>query len=281
MEAVLIIAGLALVYLLIESKKTPTAVASVPTGYGGVASSAIANESTEGQMTGLEIGSGVAVGTATASSLANAAVLAGNLSQSAASAIPVIGAAISAVANILIAQHTARLKGATSENQALDQIIPAFDADISQIADAFNAGTLNGKPFTSAMATAGLAQVDAQIYAYLKGQVGPPGTAWDGSGTCSKSCTTGCCVYYNNLHSAIYGPSGAPYNGNLTKANGATGLIPAVQSSVPTSCYIPEVFPPSDTAYGNYTRAGYHIAIIPPSAAVLKQNTGVLSTLGL
>jgi hypothetical protein len=291
MVPVLIVAGFLGLYYLIEKQKQTAAVsqadalaeAQTPNSTG--APSLGTNIGSEMQIESMAVGAGVSAATNVAQTL--------NDTVAGAQAIPIVGAAIGAVANILLAQHTARLKGATNENQAADQIIPAFDADLEEIVAAYNAGTLNGKPFTGQMAAAAFAQVDQQVYAYLKKQVGAAGTAWDGTGVCSKSCTVGCCLYYNDLHSAIYGPSGPPYNGNLSSgspnANGAGGLIPIVTGQVfaPSgyangrgNAWIPTVYPPTDTAYGNYQRPGYFLTLIPPGS-VITENAGVLKTLGL
>jgi len=168
------------------------------------------------------------------------------------------------VASSLFQAHTARLQDATNENQAADLLIPAFDADIRAVAANYNSGGWN-----KAQAVAILNQVDANCYNYLRKQVGKAGTAWDGSGHCTKSCTVGCCLYYNDLHSAIHGPDPAVQGGIVM--DGATGLIPQITSGRAGSCYIPEVFPPSDKAYGNYQRAGYNISIVvPPKSVAVK-----------
>src|SRR5277367_4095336 len=71
-----------------------------------------------------------------------------------------------------LAQHTARLKDATNENEALDQVIPAFDADLAAIANAFNTGT------SASDCVSALQLVDTNIYTYLRSLVGKAGTAW-------------------------------------------------------------------------------------------------------
>jgi len=179
-----------------------------------------------------------------------------NAGNSLASAVPIVGAVISAVGGILIAQHTARLKGATNENQAADQTIPAFDADLAEIANAYNSGTLNGKPFTPVMAIAALQKVDVQIKTYLKSKVGAPGTAWKDGGICDKSCTVGCCLYWNDLRPAIFG---AP-----VFANGTMGFIPVIKRGGGT-VYVPKIYPPSNKAYGDYSRESYTMELRAPS----------------
>lgn len=183
-----------------------------------------------------------------------------------------VGGAVSAgISDIMtqLTQHSARLTGAKNENQAADQAIPAYDADIKQVVASYQAGQI-----TAAQAISALQSVDANIKAYLKSQVGAAGTAWDGSGNCNKSCTVGCCIYYNDLHSGIVGPDPAVQGGKIM--DGATGLIPLIASGKAGTCWIPEVYPPSDKAYGNYTRAGYNITVTPPRALSL---SAIISTI--
>jgi hypothetical protein len=164
-----------------------------------------------------------------------------------------------------LAQHTARLKGAENENQAADQLIPAFDADLAQIAAAYNSGATDAGTCVKACQA-----VLAQCYSYLYAQVGKPGTAWNSSGNCDKSCTAGCCIYYNDLAPAI--------NGSPVFANGTVGFIPVLKVGSGT-VYVPEVYPPSNTDYGNYARDSYTITITKPAPAVVVE-TNISSTVG-
>ena len=167
-----------------------------------------------------------------------------------------------------LAQHTARLQDATDENQALDALVPAFDQDIKEIVNYFNAGNISASEAVTA-----LTQVDSNCYNYLRAQVGKPGTAWSAgyaSKACNKSCTAGCCVYYNDLHSAIHGPDPAVNGGAVM--DGATGLIPGINAGYggdpvyKGQCYVPTISAPPNTAYGTYSRAGYHLAVQKPPA---------------
>src|SRR5438309_1058232 len=109
----------------------------------------------------------------------------------------IVGAVLGPVSSVL-AHHTARLKGATSENAALDAIVPAFDADLQMVVQYFNAGKATADECLEA-----LVYIDAKILQYLLAQVGPEGTAWGGpknlgkrinasySATCNKLCTAG------------------------------------------------------------------------------------------
>lgn len=99
------------------------------------------------------------------------------------------------VAKIGIGQllgHSTRLKDATNENSAASSAIPAFTQDVQEVVSAFNNGTVDASE-----ALAFIQQQQQAVYAFLKKQVGPSGTAWtEGGGACDKTCTVGCCLYY-------------------------------------------------------------------------------------
>lgn len=187
-----------------------------------------------------------------------------------------------------LAQHTLRLRDAANENAALDALIPAFDADLQQIAQAYNSGT---DPQTC---IAALLAVDTNAYNYLQAQVGKSGTAWGGpssaqigsgvnpsySAACGKTCTAGCCVYLNDLRPAIFGRSGvgSSYLQYQSVPGIVGGMIEAIQKGGGTVKIIPIAAPPN-TAYGNYARASYVIQLVqPPSGSGL--GAAVLQTSG-
>lgn len=190
--------------------------------------------------------------------------------------IPIVGAVLSILGSQL-AQHTARLADAASENQALDALIPAFDADLEEIVQAYNSGTDPNACITALVA------VDTNAYNYLAKQVGKVGTAWGGPSTaaigngdnptysadCNKACTAGCCVYLNDLRPAIFGrnvTAGGPtaYAPYRIGAN-VNGIIPAIHAGGGVVKVIPIAAPPR-TAYGDYTRAGYTLTLVKPPA---------------
>src|SRR5271154_3695718 len=160
-----------------------------------------------------------------------------------------------------LAAHTARLKDATNENEAMDQVVPAFDADLAAIQQAFATGT------SSDDCIAALQAVDSNIFAYLHALVGKPGTAWGGpttaeigpginptySADCNKNCTASCCVYLNDLRPAIFGR-------NVNKP----GMIEAI-SDGGGIVNVPGVEAPPNSAYGNYSRAAYSLKITAPA----------------
>ena len=186
------------------------------------------------------------------------------------------GAVAAGIASLAasFAQHTQRLRDATNENAALDQLIPAFDADIQQVVDAFNQGA------SATDCINGLYAIDSYAYTYLRNQVGKPGTAWGGPSdaslgtdinpsykvTCDTKCTAGCCVYLNALRPAIFGRSGvgtsyAPFQ---TSSGIVGGLIEAIQKGGGT-IHVVTVFPPPNKAYGNFGRVGYDLTVKAPS----------------
>jgi hypothetical protein len=186
------------------------------------------------------------------------------------------GAGVAAVGVALsqLVQHTARLQGATNENDAADKLIPAFDADLQGIAAAYNNGSADASTCVKACQL-----LQTQTENYLKAQVGKPGTAWEqcnftgGDSCCNKACTVGCCLYFSDLLPAINGSS----------VFGGGGMIPTLQKGSGT-VYVPKVYPPSDTSYGNYSRASYNIVLVkpaPPAVVAAPVAPIIARTLGL
>lgn len=134
---------------------------------------------------------------------------------------------INAVASIGLASltaHTARVRGATNENEACAQFAPAVQADLQEVAQALNDGQISSQDAINF-----LMQVDYYLYSELKSNVGAAGTAWesgpggclDGTtnnsqvleggkfvspgpyGSCGKTCTVSCCIYYSYWEPAL------------------------------------------------------------------------------
>lgn len=149
----------------------------------------------------------------------------------------------------LLAQHTARVKGATNENSAVNQLTPQLDADVAEIASAYNSGQAD-----QLTCIAAIHAVDKRCMEYLQSHVGPkfPGTAWSGSGTCDKGCTVGCCVYYNNIRRGLITSEG--YGG------GSVSLLEAI-SRGSGDAYMTKIFP---SKFGLQAREGYHVPIKKP-----------------
>jgi hypothetical protein len=172
--------------------------------------------------------------------------------------IPIAGpiiAAAAAVAQVLLAQHTARLKGAVAENQLLPQCVTAFDNDLQELADAYNAGQAN-----AAACVAALSSMQTSLYTFMKGNATGPGRAWKdlgptglgtGASMCNKSCTTECCTFYDDFQPAIITAQGI-LNGTQQ---------PNVYAKKTTNGWmltVPEVYPPP-AQYGNFSRPSYQV----------------------
>jgi hypothetical protein len=142
----------------------------------------------------------------------------------------------------LFAAHTARLHDAQNENDAAEQALVAFDADLQQIADAYNNGQLS-----QADALSALSAVDQQTYQFLRAQVGKVGTAWrDDYPHCDKSCTVGCCIYNQDLHPSILNAVAA-----FQKGSGSFNVRKVYGSK-----------------YGLQTREAYSLTIKAPAVTV-------------
>jgi hypothetical protein len=157
----------------------------------------------------------------------------------AASAVPVVGIVISAVAAVaaaLLAAHEKRLTGAKNENEAVDQWIPVFDSFVTSVVNAYNNKTIDA--YHAAMICQ---QFDQTLYSKFRGFVGQPGTAWNDStgmqGKCDTTCTVGCCVYFgdlgpvlNNISYVLGYPTGKWGQGD-PRINGRTITCPKVYPS--------------------------------------------------
>lgn len=182
-------------------------------------------------------------------------------------------------------QHSARLKGAQTENAGIEPVVASFDADLAAIVSAYN----NGQASTATCIQA-LQGLDSNIYQNLRGNtVSPsgapiPGAAWSDStgvaGRCDKTCTAGCCVYFGDLGPVLSMASVAM--GGPTIRAAQWGLRDPRYTATPGGARIqvPEVFA---SKYGLQDRPGYVINITaPPPAAKVQQGlqTTVASLLG-
>jgi hypothetical protein len=180
-----------------------------------------------------------------------------------------------------LTQHTARLGNAIAENTAMDECIPAFDADIQLCSSAYKNGQASKATVNSAFLI-----IYNNCYAYLSSLVGKPGTAWNGTlalaqqgkVACDNDCTASCCIFWNDIYCSFYGcPQYSPGGGLFAALNGTSkdGNTPGVNtvgsatlnhSTGPVSgysAYIPEIYPPP-AKYGSFTRAAYVLDFTPP-----------------
>jgi hypothetical protein len=210
-----------------------------------------------------EVNAGIGVGVNVAEKFATAG-------SSFAKAIPIVGEAVAAVADILLGQHTARLKGAISENQLIPASVNAFDADIKEIVAAYNSGSAS-----AAQCAGAIYQMWNSLHDYMRQNATGPGRAWreveSGIGSiqpnsppCDKTCTAECCVFWSNFHPLLanlyaFFTTGKP----LLVGGGAryTGWPPTNSATGPFTLNVLVVSPPNDPAYGNYSRAAYTLTL--------------------
>lgn len=129
-------------------------------------------------------------------------------------------AAITAALNLgigLFKAHTARLAGATNENEAIAQLAPAIQADLEEVGEYVSSGQVSVQDAISFVES-----IDQQTQGYLQKLQGQPGVSWFanyngpitfvtsnpqvnlGQGVaCDKNCTVGCCVYFNSWKPAF------------------------------------------------------------------------------
>jgi len=170
------------------------------------------------------------------------------------------------IVKALLGQHTLRLHDAQNENEAVANIIPAFDSDIQEINQAFNSGT------DAATCIAACAKVDQQVHSYLQSQVGKPGTSWNDAtgmkGKCDKTCTVGCCVYFGDLGPAlslaVVAMGGSPLNPQWGSNDPRIHL-----STTGAVVDVPTVYV---SKYGLPNRAGYSLNFIKPTGVSTAEN---------
>jgi hypothetical protein len=111
--------------------------------------------------------------------------------------------ALVGLAVILWSKHEARLKGAKTENAAMNIIIPGWIESLQGIIAQYNAGQIN-----DLTAAAELTQLKALVYSSIQKYNHTPGVDWAGGGSqpglstqkywsvkCDKRCTIGCCLF--------------------------------------------------------------------------------------
>lgn len=176
--------------------------------------------------------------------------------SSLASAIPIAGAAFSALISAFAAASAKRAKQATNENTAVTQAIPGWDASVTQIVNAYNTGQISAGQVEQAL--------DAIMQNYFA-ETGPqiqPGrngcqsgsiskeqadSQYPGMAQCSGSWGAACCVGYADLWNGV--------NNMLYAVNQADS------SGKPSSAIIPAVFA---SKYGGANRPSYTVTFIRP-----------------
>ena len=177
-----------------------------------------------------------------------------------------VGCAAGAIKGVIssviseLAQHTARLKNAKSENDAIVSVYDPFDQDVAEMVQAFNDGTASASDVAQAAAN-----VNNNVASFMYGIASKklPGVAWDAqtgmSGKCNKNCTAACCVYYGDI---------GPVLSMINVAMGGPGFgwgknDPRYHSEAggSVSIDVPEIFA---SKYGGRDRKGYSITLNPP-----------------
>lgn len=201
-------------------------------GAQGVSASAAAaavdanTKSTLVKTTAGAIGGGASVGTAVAGSTGVAA------GAVAAAATAGIGIAIG-VAIVLWQKHEARIKGAKTENAAMNIAMPGWLEAIQGIIQQYNSGALNAPTAAAELvALRNLVFTDLQKYNHMAG------VDWAGGGAqpgltakaywkipCDKHCTIGCCLFNNVIGPATNNAIALVLHQQLWVAS-KNGLIP-------------------------------------------------------
>lgn len=129
------------------------------------------------------IGSTINTATSALSSLTSSGGALSNLASSTVSqSIPIVGAAIGAIAGVFIAQSQQRAKQAVSENQAVAAAIPGWDAFIKAIVANYNNGSINSNGVTQL-----LDQAMSNYWSEVTPQIQPGRNGCSGGSNCPTS----------------------------------------------------------------------------------------------
>jgi hypothetical protein len=226
--------------------------------------------------------SGAEIQTATVASTKVASAVASSLgaSTSIASAIPVVGAAVAAIASILIAASEKRAAEAKNENSAVAAAVPGWDTAITQIATAFNNGTISylGAQQLFAQALKNYwSEVTPQIQSGRNGCNGgnscpgvPNPSSDQNTGTtasssyCSGNIGAACCVGCADL--------------NLSTDNLNWAVAQAAKTGVQQNAFVQVVFA---SKYGGVNRPSYNVFFDPTGATTLPAKPPVVTPVPL
>jgi hypothetical protein len=234
-----------------------------------------------------EIGA-ITPATQVASALTNSGGLLSNIASSGiSSAIPIVGAAFSAIASVLLAASKKRAQEATNENQAVDAAVPAWDSAIQQVVQLFNNGSITqaqvgqllGTPRTMKYFSVPVGQCWQNYWTEVGPQVQPgrngcqsgtvtqPGdspTLPEGQSFCTGDYGAGCCVAYGCFDDSM----GNPNIGLVAATKGCICLFQALKLAVasPGTPFVATVLPIYSSKYSTFTRGQYTVTVCAPSA---------------
>jgi hypothetical protein len=210
-----------------------------------------------------------------------------------------IGAGVGALVGIIAglwSAHEARAKGATTENQALNSALTAFNSSLQAIFSAANSGQVTGsqaagvcqqalQSFWTGMApyTSGPGRADASNGGTNCGTVNPsaPCTGMLNGHYCNSSCTATCCVGCQDLTPTVYMAVqllNSSTGGSIQTCNVAGSKYGATGSAPFTLTYTP---PAPTTAAGAATAASNALSSLSTSTIAGLPAWMVLAAAGL
>lgn len=245
MEVFLILGGLAVLFVLVESG---AAKAAPPPPTVSTGATVGASEAATGQEASIGI--------------------------TAVSAIPVVGPVVGqvlgAVLGPLLGASKARAAAATNENAAVASYIPAFDGQIAALFKALNSGQI-----TASQASQGLQQIIAAYWANItpKIQAGRNGCASgtgqpsfkggpSGGGACGTPAYTGC------TGMATWGAACCIGSQLMASVANLQWLVAQPNGGSTTVCPII-----GNTKYGGASRAGYTVSYTPAGIATTLESS--------
>jgi hypothetical protein len=229
--------------------------------------------------------SSISVGTSAVSTIAKSLGVAGP----ALSAIPIVGAAFAAVASILLAASKKRAQEATSENQAVDAALPAWDAAIQQAVQLFNNGSITqqqvglllGTPRSMKYYNVPVGQCWQNFWNEVGPQVQPgrngcksgtvtqpgdnPPTLPQGTSFCTGDYGAGCCVAYGDMDNSMGNPNNGDVQGGTPGQMCVFGALKAAVAS-PGTPFVATILKIASSKYSTYSRAQYTVTFTAPAS---------------
>ncbi len=180
----------------------------------------------------------------------------------AAAAIPVVGAAVSVIASVLIAASQKRAKEATSENTAVNNGYPGWDAAVQQIVGAFNGGQID-----AVGAQTLLAQALTNYWNEVTPQIQPGRNGCNGGASCPPSSNPSSDSAYTTTANASYcsGSIGAACcvgcaDLALSNSNLQYAAALAEKTGQPQTAFVQAIAP---SKYGTIARPSYTVTFTP------------------
>src|SRR5208282_2230820 len=180
--------------------------------------------------------------------------------------IPIIGAAFSAIASILIAQSQARAKAAQSENTAVAAGVPGWDSAVATVIAEYNTQANGGLSVSQAQAL--LQTVMGNYWNEVTPQIQSGRNGCRSGANCPPSSNPSSSMSYNaGGNNYCSGDIGAACcvgcaDLQLSMDNINWALLQSAKTGMPQTAFVQVV---DASKYGGVNRPAYTVSIVPPA----------------